>query len=593
MQYFLPPILNRLESTTMYLAILLSAFFIPDCFLNRHITSGVIIIAVYTIIIGLINILFNRRLKFNKSTIFILPLIIILGISQCQTIFLPILDNIHIISLFILLSLLNTWEFDNNKIVNYFLFMTIIVLIMCTWGILQHFHLVKFFFKHPSGTGSFDNPTGIGIFSAIIFPFCIYLIHNNSKAIKILAVCASAIIILTIILSQSRTALVAILIIGIWYMFLVTSRNKYFKVNRYVFYIIVTLASIILLWGIYNFKIDSANGRLLIWNISWQMFKSNWFFGMGAGTFQSQYMLYQAEFFKSYPNNEFVILMDNVNHPFNEYLKFLIEYGILGSLIFISYIILIIRGYWFHLSNPNITPVFLSIIATGIAAFFSYPMKYPVINLILIVNLSILQSVCFKREYIKGKLRSVFLKIALATTLLGIGYFILNASKMEYLWCKTARSSQKGNSEQNISIYTRLNNWMKYDGLFLYNYGAELNFTGRYIESNMVLSQCCQLFNDTDVNLLIADNYLKLKKMHEAECHLILAHHMHPVRFYPLYQLFLLYIEFENTQKAIVIGEKILSKSIKIQSPLINFIKNDVKHKLISMYKNDQISIQF
>lgn len=133
---------------------------------------------------------------------------------------------------------------------------------------------------------------------------------------------------------------------------------------------------------------------------------------------------------------------------------------------------------------------------------------------------------------------------------------------------------------------------MKYDGLFLYNYGAELNFTGRYIESNTVLSKCCQLFNDTDIHLLIADNYLKLKKMHEAEYHLILAHQMHPVRFYPLYQLFLLYIEFENTKKTITIGEEILHKPIKIPSPLINFIKNDVKHKLISMHKNDQISIQ-
>lgn len=250
MQYFTPPILNLLESTTIYLAILLSAFFIPDCFLNRHMTSGVITIAVSTIIIGFINILFDRRLKFNKSTISILPLIIILGISQCQTVFLPILDNIHITSLFILLLLLSTWEFNNSKIINYFLFMTIVVLIMCTWGILQHFHLVKFFFKNPTVTGSFDNPAGIGIFLAVIFPFCIFLIRNSNKAIKILAVCASAIIILITILSQSRTALVTILIIGIWYVFLVTSRNKYFKVSRYILYIIVILASIILLMRI-------------------------------------------------------------------------------------------------------------------------------------------------------------------------------------------------------------------------------------------------------------------------------------------------------------------------------------------------------
>ena len=48
----------------------------------------------------------------------------------------------------------------------------------------------------------------------------------------------------------------------------------------------------------------------------------------------------------------------------------------------------------------------------------------------------------------------------------------------------------------------------------------------------------------------------------DAEQHLLLASHMCPVRFTPLYKFFLLYIECGENDKALELGEKILIKRI-------------------------------
>ena len=165
-------------------------------------------------------------------------------------------------------------------------------------------------------------------------------------------------------------------------------------------------------------------------------------------------------------------------------------------------------------------------------------------------------------------------------------YFASNWISAEFTWNKIAQSSLHGNSVKNIPTYDTISSWLKCDGLFLYNYGAELNYIGRYAESNKILLHCSKLFNDTDVQLLIADNYLSLNSYSNAEQHLLLAFNMCPVRFTPLYKLFLLYVESGEKDKALEIGENILNKPIKVQSSTIEHIKSDVRQKFTSLNSN-------
>lgn len=91
-------------------------------------------------------------------------------------------------------------------------------------------------------------------------------------------------------------------------------------------------------------KKDSAIGRILIWINSLEMILDYPILGSNSGSFLRNYMLYQADYFKLNPNSQYIMLADNVKHPFNEYLLLTIKYGIGGLLALIAVIFSVIKS---------------------------------------------------------------------------------------------------------------------------------------------------------------------------------------------------------------------------------------------------------
>ena len=80
------------------------------------------------------------------------------------------------------------------------------------------------------------------------------------------------------------------------------------------------------------------------------MIKDKPIFGHGYGAFQAKYMDYQAEYFKNNPNSKYAQLADNVKHPFNEFIKVAVEFGMVGLAIFISFILFVL---WKIIKSKN------------------------------------------------------------------------------------------------------------------------------------------------------------------------------------------------------------------------------------------------
>ena len=567
----------------LILLLIVGTFLIPNLFINRHVTTEIFGVASIVIVLGLLMLIYVKRIKFALYDLLMACFTILWLLSQYLGNWLPLQDQIHYISFCTLLLILSSWVFSNSNIQKYYVIAICAAMGISLWGIAQYLNIVSTFYLNPSVTGSFDNPAGIGIFLAALSPFCFFYLQKGRKRKRVLMLLISIILMTIVILSQSRAALLAIITISALELSQIVKLPQFIRTYKRTFFAAALMTSVAMLLFIYYWKVDSANGRLLIWQIGWDMFSSNWFFGIGAGAFQAEYMLSQAEFFRLNPESDFVLLADNVTHPFNEYLKILIEYGVLGFSILMSYILLLVKQYKQQRFNRVVRPLFLSLIAIGVSALFSYPFKYPAIGVVLVINLAIINSLYFKKVYIKAKSIVLPFKIVVFSLILLMIYFTKNWIIAEYTWNKTANSSLYGDSEKNIPTYDTLSKWLEYDGLFLYNYGAELNYIGSYAESNTILLQCSKLFNDVDVQLLLADNYTKLESYIDAEQHLLLASHMCPVRFTPLYKLFLLYIECGENDKALELGAKILIKPIKVHSSSIDYIKSDVRQKLTSL----------
>lgn len=233
--------------------------------------------------------------------------------------------------------------------------------------------------------GGFDNPTGYASALSLSTPFILYLTFSERKKIRIAAWCIFIIVSLLICLSASRSGIFALMLIIIFY----TKERYKSTFNKIKLWkkIIASLSIVIILTGLYFFKQDSANGRLLIWNCTWKMIQEKPLFGHGYKSFEAKYMIYQAHYFKQNPNSKFILLADNIKHPFNEFLKITSEFGIIAILLLFILTWRLIKFY-----NKNKTHESFVFISTFLAIIgfscFSYPFSYPFTWFVLAYSIS-------------------------------------------------------------------------------------------------------------------------------------------------------------------------------------------------------------
>jgi O-antigen ligase len=452
-----------------------------------------------------------------------------------------------------------------------------IITALCSWqalyGISQYLQILPAFEGHRV-TGSFDNPAGFAASLCAGFPFMFYFIRKEYTWRRWISLSAVIIIVMAIILSASRAGMVSLFVTGMIFLFYrirVQAKRK----------IIWSMASIaIVLSGLYFLKKDSADGRLLIWRCSLEMVKDKPIPGFGQGGFKAHYMDYQADYFEKHPDSQYVMLADNVNRPFNEYLSLLVDYGITGLILFLACAWFLWKCYR-RKGNRNIAGRISigCLLSVAVFAFFSYPLTYPFVWIML--ALSIFTIIYQAKISIRVPLSiNTSLKLLAIPIIIVSGIFIYRQMEAERLWRKIAHQSLAGQTEQVLPVYKQLHQQLSHNELFLYNYAAELNVTGRYSGSLKIAQECEQWWADYELQLLIADNYQQMKQYPKAEQHYLKAANMCPVKFVPLYSLFDLYLTTGEKDKATAIAGKIMNKPVKVMSPTIWQIKYDVEQKM-------------
>lgn len=519
----------------------------------------------------LISIFCGFFLLFDKPKIFfnkVLGLIILLFF---YILIRGLLSDISIIEISILFSLsILIFFFQNDYILTRTtnLIFIITTTLMSLYGLLQYtlilptegdFHIL----------GAYRNPSCLAGNLSFIFPLLFFFFRSH----RLLSIIASLFLVSTVFLTESRAGILSILVVVMIYLFdNFPSRYNYYKTH--ILLGIIILTSLLCLYLFFT-KHDSAVGRTLIWIVSGNVVMDNILFGQGSYGFYKEYMLHQAKYFDKYPESNYSLLAGNMMHTFNEYLLLTIKYGLLSLIIVIYIFTQLLKKIRFS------SPYLLCIISIGIFAMFSYPFQYPITWVILLY--SIVQIIKYENntnqiynipvKYIKG---AIFTSICISS------FFLIKDIHFEYKWHKLAESSIKGQTEEVLHEYQNLNRSWNGNHLFLYNYASELNFVGRNEQSLYILNAVTSYWNDYDIQLLIADNFFKLKKLEKAKEHYLLASKMCPNRFIPLYGLLKIYVEENNVKMIKLLSENILKKNVKIPSKTINIIKDEAKNFLIS-----------
>ncbi|MDR1340574.1 MAG: O-antigen ligase family protein [Prevotellaceae bacterium] len=447
-----------------------------------------------------------------------------------------------------------------------------VILVLCimqaAYGLLQYIHVLP----GDGGfhiTGSFDNPAGFAASLCAGLPVMFYSVLKNRTLQNRITIITATIIVAAILLSGSRSGMASMLAVCMVISLYEFPKNRKLKVI--LFSVVFLLFS-----GLYFLKKDSADGRLLIWRCSWEMIRDQPVFGHGCGGFKAGYMDYQAGYFEHHPDSKYAMLADNVNRPFNEYILLLTNYGFAGFVLFLAVCWFVWKSFLRCRHEPVVRLAGCGLLSVAVFAFFSYPLTYPFVWIMVILSIAI---ILYHAKYpVKIPVRILFtVKILLIPAILFFGWKTYQRMSNEMLWCKIARQSLSGRTERMLPEYERLRPVLSGNELFLYNYTAELNVTGHYDKSLQVGKACERLWADYDLQMLLADNYLQLQQYDEAERHYRKASQMCPVKFMPLYRLAKLYEERGNRVETLRWAELILGKRIKISSPTINAIRQEMK----------------
>ena len=446
----------------------------------------------------------------------------------------------------------------------------VVSLLLSVYGLSQFFGCIQS--RHYSFpiTGTFENPAGFAAVQAMLFPFALLLSFEKveKRILRVLSHFALLLVFLSVALSGSRAGILAMFTAIIVYILLNTKAISLIRRHQWLLVFIIVIAAIGL-YALYRIKSDSVNGRILIWRVCLDMIHDKPLFGFGMDGFQQYYMSYQASYNIAHPDSNLILLADNIVHPFNEYLKLTICFGITGLLVIIIALMLLLR--LFFKSNRVVKTLGLTTVASSfVLSQFSYPYFYSVVWLIsIIVFVSV-----FPLSHNENRIHEVSKKIRFPFLIVS-SILLLIISRSMYLdmkWAEIAKRSLSGQTEKMLPYYSKMKPQMKHNPLFLYNYAAELNYVENYDESLAITKECLESLNDYDVQLLLADNLSNISRIDESINAYQQAANMIPCRFEPLDGIMNLYLSKGDTLCAVKVAHEIVEKSVKIPSLRVNQI---------------------
>lgn len=431
-----------------------------------------------------------------------------------------------------------------------------------------------FLYEHKGVFTGFLHNSGLwGEFVAMTLICNIGLIHLNKKSKKTstLLIFVSFIVSFMLYESDSRASWLsfAIGILTFFSPLIIKHLPKSIIIRTGSLLILICLCTY-LISGLYSYKKDSADGRILIWKISLEMVKDKPILGYGFDGFRKNYMNYQAAYLQEKQLPETINnLADDNHHAFNEFLRIIIEQGIIG--VIILFIFLTTIGYTIYKYKLYIDTVSRTIISCLTAllffSFFSYPLSTFHINALIVILLAGLACSSQDTPIWKLQIRSISLIIPYSIIFFISSVYLFSYSKANSDWLNTLKGVYT-----NDNILEEARKKLSGNPYFLSTYGKYLNKKKRYSKAASILSQSIKEYPSYYTVMELGISYKAQKKYTGAMHCFVKAMHMIPHKIKPLYFMMELYYDQKNYKSAIQLSNRILCKQPKIRSSELNII---------------------
>ncbi|MBN2280096.1 MAG: O-antigen ligase family protein [Candidatus Marinimicrobia bacterium] len=356
---------------------------------------------------------------------------------------------------------------------------------------------------------------------------------------------------------------------------------------------------------IYNYKKDSAYGRLLQWKITANMIMDKPIFGHGFNSYGLHYNTYQADYFAAKERSELEkLIAGNSQQAHNEYLEIFTELGVVGLILFLSILFLILCNYYYAYKKQKLLSIiaFSGLIAFLIECLFTYPLQILPSLVIFVGFLSLISGNAFILRsgfsptnesqanidnILKMKIEPVvtsgsqkltaLVLLAVISTLAYTQYQNFNAHQK---WHTANYYSSSQQYQVSAKLYEELLPILKNNGSFLLNYSGTLALDGNYSEAISLLKESEKYTNDPNLYLSLANCYKETKEYDKAEFYYKKVENIVPHQMYPKYLLCMLFNETGKEVQLKTKANEILNMKIKVNSTAIYEMQNEIKNIL-------------
>ncbi len=238
-------------------------------------------------------------------------------------------------------------------------------------------------------TGSLGNPNLVAFVLGIsLLWFLLYARDTKSQESIFLLLFACVLTIPLLVISKCRSVWLSL----IFFIFLILKEQKFIKIlrekHKYIFEIVVFLGIFLAAIVFLYLKLDSVIGRIFIWKISFKIFRDYSVFGIGFNNFKKYYLTYQTNYFETNYDVKNMLLSGTVITPYCEYIKLLVETGIVGIFLFGIFLILHLKKQDFYYSTVRKPAALVLFIL--VFSLFNYGFTFQYICLIFIIALAFL-----------------------------------------------------------------------------------------------------------------------------------------------------------------------------------------------------------
>ncbi len=465
----------------------------------------------------------------------------------------------------------------------------VIVLIQTFWGIFQLAGLLPSYHNVFRVTGSLFNPAPYGGIMAVSIPLALGWLFSREvpRAERVLSGTVLVTSLLVLPFTGSRAAWLAAMagvLTVVWQTRVKNGKGTFLPPslhgrNRLLLYILLAISTIILVYGLYNMRKDSADGRWLIWNVSATIIKGNPA-GVGAGRFAAAYGQAQADYFLSgRGTSREAMLADHPDYAFNEAAQVAVELGLAG--LFLS-LVVVGSSLWpkqaretFKNGKRGAGYCFSSFIALLVFSLFSYPFSVLPLSILFVTLLAVLASrtpplrhqPSFK-GHVAGWTVLVLLTAAVATR-------VLPRWQSYREWQEAHLLFRSGDDTSALEEYRVLYVALKHEKNFLLEYARCLSHLGQHEESNHVIHEYLHLGCNPEAYNYMGINYKELARYDMAEEAYIRSSLITPNRHYPEYLLMKLYHDMEKENEAVEKARFLIEKPVKVNSPVIEHIRSE------------------